>query len=195
MSVLAGDSFNRPSCGAVRYRVTGARSLPLPSVPLLPVHPIEIRSSFAGMTWVSGADRKPLAHNSRADDGGEKKGCSDRLICGFSRERHIIDHLPLPAGRFCALWRALRTAGSELDAFFAITFLARYRHFFSLQQFIQSVKDETALLYQFAVIIQHLRQPANHSARFDGCRHRLKVTSPWTVRKARRLGNGACRRA
>lgn len=93
------------------------------------------------------------------------------------------------------MWRALRTAGSELDAFFAITFLARYRRFFFLQQLIQSVKDETALLCQFAVIIQHLRQPANHRALFGGCRHSLKVSSPWTVRKARRLGDGACRRA
>jgi hypothetical protein len=84
------------------------------------------------MSWVSGADRKPLAHNSRANDGGEKKGCSGRLSGGFSRERHIIDHLSFPAGRVCAMWRALRTAGSELDAFFAITLLARYRRFFSL---------------------------------------------------------------
>jgi len=75
-------------------------------------------------------------------------------------------------------------AGSELDAFFAITFLARYRRFFSLQQFIQAVKDETALLCQLAVIIQHLRQPANHRAQFGGCRHTPKVPSPWKVRKA-----------
>jgi hypothetical protein len=79
-----------------------------------------------------------------------------------------------------------------LDAFFAITFLARYRRFFSLQQFIpphpesilQAVKDETSWLCQLAVIIKRLRQPANHRAQFGGCRHTPKVPSPWKVRKA-----------